>query len=445
MNYKEAIRYISTYTDYEVVPRLPHNAANYDLRRVVELLSRLGNPHLKARSVHITGSNGKGSVAAMIASALTASGYSTGLYTSPHLHTWRERIKVDDKLISEAEMVSLLEKARPEIEAINFEARYGRLTTFEILTVLAFAHFAQKKVDFQVLEVGMGGRFDATSVIIPEVSVLTPISLEHTDVLGRTLAAITSEKAAIIKPGGVCVTCLQPEEVNRVIEQTCYHCNARLIKAGKDVTWQTIAFNSDGQRLRVKGRLNEYELSIPLLGQHQLLNAAMAVATLEVLEEKGFKVSPDSIATGLARLDWPGRLQVLSQNPKFVVDGAHNPGAARRLKEAIGQYLSFDRAILVIGISNDKDIPGIAAELAPAFNTIITTQANHPRATAPERIAGEFNRLNTDVRVTHSVAEALSLAKSIAGKRDLICVAGSLFIVAEAIQNEYDVKDIDRL
>ncbi len=440
MNYKQAIEYISTYTDYEKVPRLPHNAANYDLRRVFELLARLGNPHLKAKSVHITGSNGKGSVAAMIASALLASGYNTGLYTSPHLHTWRERIKINDRLISEEELVSLLEKIKPEIEAVNLKATYGRLTTFEILTVLAFAYFAEKKADLQVLEVGMGGRYDATSVITPEVSILTSISLEHTDVLGSTLAEITGEKAAIIKPGGVCVTCPQLDEVNRVIEQVCADCKARLIRVGKDITWQGLGFNLNGQLLKVEGRLDSYELFIPLLGQHQLVNAAMAVATLEILAEKGFNVSPDSITDGLVKVSWPGRLHVLSCNPLLIVDGAHNPGAAKRLREALEQYFDFNQAILVIGISNDKDIASIVAELSPLFNKVIVTRANHPRATEPERIAAEFKRHNVDVQTAETISEAISLAKSQARGKDLICVAGSLLVVAEAIQNEQHVE-----
>ncbi len=443
MNYEQAIEYISTYTDYEKVPRLPHNAANYDLRRVFELLGRLDNPHLKAKSVHITGTNGKGSVAAMLASVLTASGYTTGLYTSPHLHTWRERIKVDDRLISEQDFVSLVEKLKPEIEAINLEAKYGRLTTFEILTVLSFTYFAQEKADFQVMEVGMGGRYDATSVITPEVSILTPISLEHTDVLGSTLAEIAGEKAAIIKPGGVCVTCIQPDEVDGVIEQVCDRGKARLIRTGKDVTWQSRGFSAKGQALKVEGRLGSYELFIPLLGQHQLLNAAMAVAALEVLSEKGFRVTPDSITRGLANVKWPGRLHVLSRNPVLIVDGAHNPGAAKRLREALVQYFKFDKAILVIGISNDKDIASIVAELSPLFDKVIkviATRADHPRSTPPERIAAEFKQHEVDVRTAATIPEAIAQAKSVAKEKDLICVAGSLFVVAEAIQNETSVE-----
>ncbi len=440
MDYRQAISYISSYTDYELVPRLPHNAANYDLRRVLELLARLDNPQLAAKSAHITGSNGKGSVAAMVASALTESGYTTGLYTSPHLQTWRERIKIDGQMITPDEFVWTVEKLKPEIEAVNLKATYGRLTTFEILTALAFLHFSSKKADFQVLEVGMGGRYDATNVITPEVSILTPISLEHTDVLGSTVAEITSEKAAIIKPGGVVVTSPQSEEADRVIDQTCACLKARRVRVGSDVTWEGLGFNLAGQALNVKGRLASYELFIPLLGQHQLMNAATAVAALEVLEERGFKVTGDSITTGMGRVSWPGRLQVLCESPLLVVDGAHHPGAARRLGEALEQYFTFERAVLVIGISNDKDIAGVVSELYPRFDTVIATRADHPRATDPELIAAEFRRRGVETRVSGSIPEALALARAIAGEKDLICVAGSLFVVAEAIQNETGVE-----
>ena len=292
MNYQQAVEYLFGYTDYEKMP-MPHDPAFYDLRRVHELLGQLGNPHLKARSVHITGTNGKGSVAAMVASVLTVSGYTTGLYTSPHLHTWRERIRVDGELISEEELVSLVERVKPEVEAVNRRATYGELTTFELLTALAFAYFKLKEAVFQVLEVGMGGRFDATSVITPEVCIIMPISFDHTDVLGSSLAEIAAEKAAIIKPGSFVVTSLQPDEAERVIEEACISYGAKLVRVGSDVTWQSLGFDLNKQRVKVKGRLGNYELSIPLLGQHQLDNAATAVAALEVLAEKGYKISKD--------------------------------------------------------------------------------------------------------------------------------------------------------
>ena len=434
MDYQQAIDYLSSYTDYEVVPRLAHNAANYDLRRVEELLSRLSNPHLKARSIHIAGTNGKGSTAAMIAPVLTTSGYTTGLYTSPHLHTWRERIRIDGELISEVELVALVESLKPEVEAVNQKATYGRLTTFELLTALAFAHFAAKGGDFQVLEVGMGGRFDATNVINPEVGIITSISFDHTEVLGNSLAEITAEKAGIIKPGSIVVTSPQPDEAAQVIEESCLNCGAQLVKVGSDVTWRSLGSDLSQQRLRVTGRLDNYELSIPLLGQHQLANAATAVATLEVLAEKGFNISRDSITNGLAQVSWPGRLQILSRQPFIVVDGAHNPDAARRLRESVEQYFDFDRAILVIGASDDKDIAGIATQLVPLFNKVIVTRSHHPRVMAPATIIAEFAKHSVEAQVVDDIPSALSEALALAGERDLICVAGSLFVVAEVIE-----------
>jgi dihydrofolate synthase/folylpolyglutamate synthase len=434
MDYQQAIDYLSSYTDYEVVPRLAHNAVNYDLRRVDELLSRMGNPHHQAKSVHIAGTNGKGSVAAMITAALTASGYITGLYTSPHLHTWRERIRVDGQMISEGELAALVTGLQPEAEAVNERATYGRLTTFELLTTLAFVHFAQKGAQFQVLEVGMGGQFDATNVITPEVCVITSVSLDHTEVLGGSLAKIAREKAGIIKPGCRVVTSPQSDDVARVIQSVCAGHGARLVRVGREVTVQDSRFDMGRQRFRVKGRLDTYELSIPLLGRHQLDNAATAVAALEVLAERGFAVTGDSIGRGLSQVDWPGRLQVVSRQPLIVVDGAHNPDGARTLRESLGQYFEFDRAVLIIGTSDDKDIAGVVSQLAPAFNSVIVACSRHPRALPVAKIKAEFGRHGIETQVAEDIPAALAKAVALAGDRDIICVAGSLFVVAEAIE-----------
>ncbi len=442
--YQQALDYIYSLIDYEREPR-PRDAARYDLRRMEELLARLGNPHLKARTVHIAGTKGKGSVAAMITSVLTASGYAIGLNTSPHLHTFNERIRIDDNLISDEELVALVDKLRPEVEAVNEKATYGRLTTFELITTLAFTYFELKGVDFQVIEVGLGGRLDATNVVQPEVCIITSISFDHTDVLGNTLTEIAAEKAGIIKPNSIVVTSPQINEVDRVIEETCLGCKAELIKVGSDVTWQSLDFDSSRQSLRVKGRLGSYELSIPLLGQHQLENAATAVAALEVLAEKGFHVSGDNITKGLAQVSWPGRLQVLSHRPLLVVDGAHNAYSARKLKQSLEQYFDFDRAILIIGVSSDKDIAGIISELAPLFDKVIATHSIHPRAMATASIVAELSRHGVEAPATEDISIALPLALSLAGEKDLICVTGSLFVVAGAIeQAEFFVKRYDQ-
>jgi len=432
-SYQQALDYLYSFIDYETM-HVPRSAVNYDLRRVEELLFRLGNPHLAAKSVHIAGTNGKGSVAAMVTAALTASGYTTGLYTSPHLNDLRERFRVNDELITEEELVALVAKLKPEVEVVNQKATYGELTTFELLTALGLAHFKLKGVDFQVLEVGLGGRLDATNVIQPEVCIITPISFDHTEVLGGSLTELASEKAGIIKPGSMVVTSPQPDEVAQVIEKTCLNCDAGLVRVGSDVVWQSLGFDSKRQLLQVKGKLGSYELSIPLLGHYQLENAATAVAALEVLAGKGFNISRDSIVNGLAQVSWPGRFQILSHRPLLVVDGAHNPDSARKLKQSLVEYFDFDRAILVMGASSDKDVAGIISELAPLFDKVIVTRSRHPRAMAPEQLIAVFRRCGVEVQAVGAVPEALSLALSMAGGRDLVCVSGSLFVVAEAIE-----------
>ncbi len=433
-HYQQALDYIYSYIDYEREPTRPRSEARYDLRRMDELLARLGNPHLKARTVHIAGSKGKGSVAAMIASVLTASGYITGLNTSPHLHTFNERIRVDDKLISDEELVALVDKVRPEAEVVHKKATYGQLTTFEVTTVLAFTYFALKGADFQVIEVGLGGRLDATNVVQPEVCIITSISFDHMEVLGNTLTEIATEKAGIIKPSNIVITSPQVEEVNQVFEQTCLNRKAKLLRVGRDVTWQSLGFDSSRQSLQVKGRLGSYELTIPLLGQHQLENAATAVAALETLAEKGFRVSQDSITKGLAQVSWPGRLQILNRRPLVVVDGAHNPYSAGKLRQALEQYFDFDRAILIIGTSADKDIAGIVSELVPLFDKVIATHSIHPRAMPTAPVVAELSRQGVKAEATEDISEALPLALRWAGEKDLICVTGSLFVVAGAIE-----------
>ncbi|MFC2012017.1 bifunctional folylpolyglutamate synthase/dihydrofolate synthase [Chloroflexota bacterium] len=431
--YQRALDYIYGFIDYESVPR-PRDAVHYDLRRMDELLARLGNPHLKARTVHITGTKGKGSVAAMITSALTISGYTAGLYTSPHLHTFNERIRVGDRLISNEEVTALVERLKPEVAAVNEKATYGKLTTFEIITALGFAHFAEEGVDFQVVEVGLGGRLDATNVVQPVVCIITSISLDHTEVLGNTLTEIATEKAGIIKPGVVVVTSPQAEEADRVIEKACLDQKAELIRVGRDVTWQGLGFDCSRQSLWVKGRLGSYELSIPLLGEHQLINAAAVVAALEVLVEKGCHMTGNSIKDGLARVDWPGRLQVLRHHPFLVVDGAHNPDSARRLKQSLEKYFDYERAILIIGASADKDIAGIVVELVSLFDRVIVTHSIHPRAMPTAPIAAEFRRHGMEAQETDDISLALPLALELAGEKDIICVTGSLFVIAGAIE-----------
>jgi dihydrofolate synthase/folylpolyglutamate synthase len=435
-SYQQALDYLYSFIDYETMHQ-PRQAAHYDLRRMEELLSRLGNPHLKARTVHIAGSKGKGSTAAMIASALATAGYITGLYTSPHLTDIRERFRVNGCLITRDELADLVRKLKPEVTAVNRRAAYGQLTTFELLTALGFCYFAVKGVDFQVVEAGLGGRLDATNVVSPEVGVLTTISLDHTEVLGDSLAAVAAEKAGIIKPGMTVVSAPQPPAAARVIEETCVEQGTGLIRVGTEVSWRQLGLDEDGQVLEIKGWRNRYRLSLPLQGSFQQVNAATAVAALEALAEKGFNISPEAVTKGLGSVSWPGRFQIIRHRPLVVLDGAHNPAAAAGLVESLRDYYdrqSVGQAILVFGASADKDLAGMAAAFSPYFSRVIVTSSRHPRALDGAPVEAEFSRNGLEVEAAASVAEALKRALAVAGEEDIICVTGSLFVVGEAIE-----------
>jgi dihydrofolate synthase/folylpolyglutamate synthase len=438
MDYRQAEDYILSFTDYEKIPGIAYTSANYDLRRMEKLLLPLGNPHLGTRTVHIAGTKGKGSTAAMISQVLITAGYNTGLFTSPHLHTLRERITTNGTMISEADFAALVTKLKPIVEKVNKEAAYGELTTFEILTAVVFAYFKNSRVDFQVLEVGLGGRLDATNVAKADVCVITSISLDHTEILGDTVAKIAAEKAGIIKPGCIVVSSPQVSQAAKVIRRVCQQQGARLIQVGKDITWQKTGGDLHLQTLAVKGKTGNYDLAIPLLGDHQLENAATALAALEALVCLGAKISAPDIAQGFSQVSWPGRLQILSREPMVVADGAHNAYSMRKLVETIKKLFHCNRCFVIFGTSCDKDIPGMAGELKSLADTVIVTTSSHPRAASASTLTQEFTRLDIKVEVIESVSKALSKALAVAQKTDLILVTGSLFVVAEAI--DYIVK-----
>ena len=434
MNYSQAEDYLNSFVNYEKIPGVSYASPDYNLRHVEELLRRLGKPHLAAKTVHVAGTKGKGSVAAMIAQALTISGYKAGLYTSPHLYNLRERIRVNGNLISQAEFAALMTELKPYFEAINHDTVYYSLTFFEALTALTFVYFKQKQVDFQVLEVGLGGRLDATNTAKPEVCVITPLSLDHTEVLGDNLEKIAWEKAGIIKPGCIVVSAPQPEEAASVISNACHKQRAKLIRVEKDLAWHKVNSNFHQQTITVEGTIGLHNLSIPLLGDYQTENAATAVATLEVLASLGFNITAQSIAQGLAQIKWPGRFQILRHQPTVLVDGAHNVASMRKLVESIKAYFHFDQLFLIFGISCDKDIPGIVKELLPLSPRIILTRSSHPRAASPLALIPEFISQSIEPQVTENMTQALSQVLSLANKEDLVCVTGSLFIVAEALE-----------
>jgi len=431
LTYEQALRTIFERTNYERKTDIPYPERVWRLERVEELLEALGNPHRAFRSVHVAGTKGKGSTTAMIEAVLRQAGHRTGMFTSPHLHTFRERIRIGGELIPEGDLASLVERMAPILRA------RPELTVFEIITALAMGYFAEQKVDFGVFEVGMGGRLDATNVLQPVVAVITSISLDHTRVLGETLEAVAREKAGIIKPGIPTVTAPQRPEAMRVILDTCQERDAPAQVVGVDWHWRIVAADHSGQTLTVyhSGHENapEYpDLRIPLLGAHQLENACTAVAAIHVLRQQGVSIGEEALRRGLRNVHWPGRMEILGTRPLVVVDGAHNPYSAGRLLEALAEYLTYRRVILVYGAGITHNPQGQLAVLLPAVHAAYFTQAHHAKATPPEKLQAMASALGQEALTTGSVREALKLALDAAEEDDLVLVTGSLFVVAEA-------------
>lgn len=429
LTYKDALDYIYSFTDYEKKSSYRYAPETFDLARVEKLLVSLNNPHQRFKSIHIAGTKGKGSAAAMSESILRAAGYRTGLYTSPHLHTFRERIQVNGRLIPQEAVASLTEQLQPLVSQVE------GLTTFEIITALGFLYFVERGVEFAVLEVGMGGRLDATNVVNSLVDIITSLSYDHTHILGETLPLIAREKAGIIKSKALVVSAPQVPEAMAVIEEVCREKDAELTVIGRDWTWEVGEANLEGQWFRVTTnelRVTSYELWIPLLGRHQLINATVVVAAIEKLRQRGTNISEASVREGLHQVRWPGRLEILGRRPLVVADCAHNADSAEKLKAALEELFTYRHLILIFGASTDKDIEGMMGELFPPAHQVIVTQARHARATDSCVLQQKALTLRREVMVSDSVDGALSLALETAGPQDLICVTGSIFVVAEA-------------
>jgi dihydrofolate synthase/folylpolyglutamate synthase len=426
-SYRDILWYMYGFTDYEKKGLAAYAPEFYNLDRVRQLLTLLGEPHLSFEAVHLAGTKGKGSTAAMMEAVLRAAGYRTGLYTSPHLHSFRERIQVSGQMIPEADVVRLVQKMKPLLVQVP------EITTFEVMTGLGFTWFAEQGVEWAVVEVGLGGRLDATNVVTPAVSVITSISRDHTGILGDTHAKIATEKAGIIKPGVPVVSAPQSDEALAVIEATCRQQAAPLTLVGRDWTWDIGPTDLNGQAFTIRHGQDLFgEFCIPLLGSYQAANATTAIAALYVLEQLGAALSPRSFQDGLASVRWPGRLEILGQNPLVMVDCAHNGDSARKLVAALHTLFKFQRLIVVLGASSDHVTPGLLQALLGSASRVIATRTRHPRAARPEWIREQASELGFEVEVSPSVPEALDLALSGARDRDLVCCTGSVFVAAEA-------------
>lgn len=443
MNYEAALAYIDIFINSERSPDFSRQARLYNLERISQLLTQLGNPHRQLQVVHVAGSKGKGSTAALIASILTHAGYKTGLFTQPHLMTPRERCRIDSRLISEEEFAQYVERLKPAIEAMGESESVGHVSFFEIYTALAFSYFADNKVDLAVIEVGLGGRLDATNVVDPLVSVITPISLEHTAILGDTHEAIAKEKAEIIKPNRPVVLAPQLPEAQAVFEGVAAERDAPIDAVGRDIHLKRKDWHINGQTFDLTTLSACYsDLFLPLLGEHQAVNAATAVACIERICQEGYKVPRHSIYDGLKEVRWAGRMQVVGRSPVILLDGAHSSTSAEALCSAIREVFRYNRLILVVGLMRDKDLYTIGQIFCLFADEIITTQAfDNPRVVPAEEIMGAWSEFGSNFHVCPNVCEAIPLAQSIATASDLICIAGSIYIVGEAMK----VLGIDKI
>ena len=431
LRYRQALEAIFQRTDYERQEQPPYTERVWRLGRMEELLEQLGNPQRAMRAMHVAGTKGKGSTTAMIESVLRAAGYHTGMYTSPHLHTFRERIRVDGQLIPEEDVARLVERLAPPL------ATRPEVTVFEIITALAMCYFADRQTELEVFEVGMGGRLDATNVLRPLVSVITSISLDHVKVLGDTVEAIAREKAGIVKPGVPVVTAPQQTGAMQVIREAADRCNAPLVVVGQDWCWRSLRADLGAQRFAVFRQGHEAdpeypELSIPLLGVYQLENACTVVAAIEVLRGIGLPIGAQAVREGLATVRWPGRLEVLGQRPLVVVDGAHNPYSVERMLRALRDHLRYEQLIVVFGASMTHNPENLLALLLPPAHSLLVTQAHHPKATPAADLKAMAAALGRTASTEDTVRAALRRALADAGPADLVLVTGSLFVVAEA-------------
>lgn len=427
--YGEAMAYLASFSNFE--ERAAPPPARFNLERVRLLCEHLGRPESRFQSIQIAGTKGKGSTAAMLEGVLRVGGYPTGLYTSPHLHDFGERIRVGTRRIAEEELAAAVAEVRLAAERVHRERPdLGSLTTFELTTAAAFLHFAAQQAPCAVLETGLGGRLDAVTVVSPLVTVMTSISLDHTNFLGDTVAAIAREKAGIIKPGVPLICAPQHPEALAEIERACAERGAPLWLLGREIRW---SWRRAGRRWSVDVRTpgaEHADVRVPLLGAHQCQNAALAIAAADLLRQHGFTTTDRTLRAGFARVRWPGRLEVLSRRPWLVVDGAHNVDSAEKLARALTDCFSARRIWLILGVSRDKDIEGIARALAPVVSGVIVTAATHPRAADPALVAAAAGRAGLTTERADDIAAALDRARALAGPRDLICATGSLFVVA---------------
>lgn len=429
VEYLESLRWLLTLPDFE---RTGQFAGRPDVALTRALLAELGDPHLGRPTVHIAGSKGKGSTGAMIEGMLRAAGRSTGFFASPHLHHYSERIRLDGAAADEGAFAAAMTVARDAMSHVEARMPERQFVAFDALTAAAFVAFREAGVDVQVVEVGLGGTLDPTNVFDePDVIVLTPISLEHTAILGTTIAAIAEQKAGIIKPRSTVVIAPQRESALDVFRRVARERDARVVEVAEACRLSRTSATGEGQEFKLKTPRAAYQARLPLAGRHQLDNAVTAVLACEELAARaGFAFEPQHAREGLAGLSWPGRLEVLDRRPLLIIDGAHNGDSAKRMVQALGEHFGLRQCVFLFGTLEGKDVAGMAAAVASVASDVFATAWLHPRAADPAPLVEAFRALDVPVTAFGNLAQAYDSARAEAGERGAVVAFGALAFVA---------------
>ncbi|MVX64614.1 bifunctional folylpolyglutamate synthase/dihydrofolate synthase [Clostridium chromiireducens] len=423
MTYNEAMNYITSVGRF---------GSNYGLERTLRILELLGNPHEKLKLIHIAGTNGKGSTTAMISKMLRGFGYKVGMYTSPYLQEFEERIQINGENINKSVLVKLLEEVKRAIDKV-VEEGYEHPTEFEIITALMFLHFYKEEVDYGVIEVGLGGRLDSTNVLTPIVSVITSISFDHTNILGNNLKDIAKEKAGIIKENKPVILYPQEHEVEEVVSRVAREKNSKVFNVIKE-SGKLIDINYEdfNQIVEVKTERNTYNINFPLLGEHQILNLSVAINAIEVLcDEEKIEIDRNIIEKSLEDVKWIGRLEVLSKKPSIVIDGAHNIDGIKALRKNISKYFKFNKIYLLLGILADKQVKEMIEVITPIAEKVYALTPHSERAELSEDLKKEILNYNPNTIAIENYEEAFSIVLKEAGEQDLILISGSLYMIGD--------------
>lgn len=438
-SYEQAVEFLFNRVNFERLSGMQYSADDFKLDRMRELLRRLGDPHEAVPAVHIAGTKGKGSTAAITAAILSAAGIRVGLFTSPHISVFEERMAVNGVIPSADDLVDLVRPVALVVAELDKLPGHMSPTYFEIATALAWLYFREQRAEIAVLEVGMGGRLDATNLCRPAVCVVTTISRDHTRQLGSRLDQIAREKAGIIKSAVPVVSGVADEEARAVVAETCRRQGAPLLELGRDFQYRYRPATIGGLRADeatvdiVAPGHTWHGLTLPLVGEHQARNLALATMTIKLLAEQGWKIPPDAVTEGLAHLRWPGRIEVLGRAPTVIVDAAHNWEAVAALLRTLDESFEAQRRVLIFAATRDKDVSGMLRQLLPRFDTVvITCFQNNPRHVPVEALAETVRGLTDQLfHTAPDAASAWKLARRFSSEGDLICVTGSFFLAAE--------------